>query len=142
MSVRQPSTWPYHSTQYLQQRSTTEYHKEERAYLLSPSKYGDDLSFSSPTTSPKAVYSSLSITLAESPVRARRIRSGGTARVIGRLLFGAALSGLHHIYLSVLQGRTVSGQFWIKNSSNVLSTVVQWVFTASISVSLRQLIRR
>ncbi|PBK65004.1 hypothetical protein ARMSODRAFT_1053310 [Armillaria solidipes] len=77
------------------------------------------------------------------PQLARRIRLGGTPGVIAGLLFGAALTaGLHHVYLFVLQGRTVSSQFWTKNSSNVLSALVQWLCTASVSVSLTQLIRR
>ncbi|KAK0207467.1 hypothetical protein IW262DRAFT_1469412 [Armillaria fumosa] len=120
-----------------------DYHKEERAYLLSPSGYGDDLSFSSPATSSEAVYSSSSNAFVESLFTARRIRLGGTLGVIVGLQFDAALTaGLHHEYLSVLQGRTVSGHFWVKSSSNVLSAVVQWLCMASISVSLMQLIRR
>ncbi|KAG7439749.1 uncharacterized protein BT62DRAFT_1010120 [Guyanagaster necrorhizus] len=54
------------------------------------------------------------------------------------LLLGAAFTAvLHHIYLFILRGHAVSGQSWIKNS-NALSTLVQWLCTASVSVSLTQ----
>ncbi|KAK0207466.1 hypothetical protein IW262DRAFT_1302681 [Armillaria fumosa] len=63
-----------------------------------------------------------------------------TPGVISGLLFSATLTAvLHHVYLFILQGHTVSGQFWIKNSSNALSTLVQWLCRGSISVSLTQL---
>ncbi|KAK0241013.1 hypothetical protein EDD85DRAFT_934126 [Armillaria nabsnona] len=114
---------------------------EERDDLLLPSGSNDDLSFPSPATWSEVGHSSLSATLVEPPPIARRIRLGGTPGVIAGLLFGAALTaGLHHVYLFVLRGRTVSDQFWIKNSSNALSMLVQWLCMGSVSVSLMQLI--
>ncbi|KAK0475403.1 hypothetical protein IW261DRAFT_1595410 [Armillaria novae-zelandiae] len=139
MWVHQPSS-PYHSKQDLQRRSNMDHHTEERDYLLdSPSKHDDDISFPRPTNSLEAVYSSSSTTLAESPPTARQIRPG----IIAGLLFGAALTaGLHHAYLSILEGRTVSCQFWIRSSSNVLSALVQCLCAASISVSITKRLRR
>ncbi|PBK65007.1 hypothetical protein ARMSODRAFT_1087652 [Armillaria solidipes] len=116
-------------------------HKEERDDLLPPSGSNDGPSFPVSVTWSEAGYSSSSATLVQSPSTARRIRLGGTPGVIVGLLFGAALTAvLHHVYLFILRGRTVSGQFWIKNSSNALSTLVQWLCMGSISVSLTQLI--
>ncbi len=137
-AVTQTSTSPYHSTQYSHRHSTMDHHKEEHADLLPPSGSNDD---TFPAVAPwsEAGHSSSSATLVEPT--ARRIRLGGTLGVIAYLLFGAALTAvLHHVYLFILRGRTVSSQFWIKNSSNVLSTLVQWLCRASISVSLTQLV--
>ncbi|PBK65037.1 hypothetical protein ARMSODRAFT_961594 [Armillaria solidipes] len=118
-----------------------DHHKEERDDLLPPSGSNDDPSFTTSATWSEGGHSSSSATLVESPGTARRIRLGGTPGVIAGLLFGAALTaGLHHVYLFVLRGRTVSGQFWIKNSSNAVSTLVQWLCMGSVSVSLTQLI--
>ncbi|KAK0240997.1 hypothetical protein EDD85DRAFT_934124 [Armillaria nabsnona] len=116
--------------------------KEERDDLLLPSGSNDDLSFPSPAAWSEVGHSSSSATLVEPPAPiARRIRLGGTPGVIAGLLFGAALTAvLHHVYLFVLRGRTVSDQFWIKNSSNALSMLVQWLCMGSVSVSLTQLI--
>ncbi|PBK65005.1 hypothetical protein ARMSODRAFT_1022709 [Armillaria solidipes] len=116
-------------------------HREETTELLTPSGSNDDLS---PPTQEKSETnpSSSSATLSESPLSpAQRIRLRGTPGVIAGLLLGAALTAvLHHVYLSNLRGRTVSGQFWIKSSSNALSTLVQWLCMGSVSVSLTQLI--
>ncbi|SJL15175.1 uncharacterized protein ARMOST_18661 [Armillaria ostoyae] len=116
-------------------------HREEITDLLTPSGSNDDLS---PPTREKSEtnLSSSSATLVESPLTpAQRIRLRGTPAVIAGLLLGAALTAvLHHVYLSKLRGRTVSGQFWIKNSSNALSTLVQWLCMGSVSLSLTQLI--
>ncbi len=61
--------------------------------------------------------------------------------MIAGLLLGAAFTAvLHHVYLLILRGRAVSSQFWIKNSSNALSTLVQWLCMGSVSVSLTQLV--
>ncbi len=61
--------------------------------------------------------------------------------MIVRLLLGAAFTAmLHHVYLFILQGYAVSSQFWIKNSSNALSTLFQWLCAGSVSVSLPQLV--
>ncbi|PBK65001.1 hypothetical protein ARMSODRAFT_1022706 [Armillaria solidipes] len=116
-------------------------HRGEIIELLTPSGSNDDLSLPTPEKS-ETNLSSSSATLFESPLSpAQRIRLRGTPAVIAGLLFGAALTAvLHHVYLSKLRGRTVSGQFWIKNSSNALSTLVQWLFMGSVSVSLTQLI--
>ncbi|KAK0194747.1 hypothetical protein F5146DRAFT_1171901 [Armillaria mellea] len=120
-----------------------DYHKEERTSLLSPSVSDDELSFSSPATSSGDVYSFSSAALAEAQPTGRRTRLGGTPAVIAGLLFGAALTAVvHHVYLFILRGRIVSSQFWIKNCSNVLSALVQWLCIASLLVSLTQLIRR
>ncbi|KAK0462306.1 uncharacterized protein EV420DRAFT_1523990 [Desarmillaria tabescens] len=117
-----------------------DHHREERADLLTPSWSSEDQSFSTPAKS-ETDLSSSSATLAESPPTAQRIQLRGTPAVIAVLLLGAALTaGMHHVYLFILQGRTVSSQFWIKNSSNALSTLVQWLCIASVSVSLTQLI--
>ncbi len=116
-------------------------HKDERDDLLLPSGSNDDLSFPSPATWSEVGHSSSSATLVEPPPIVRQIRLGGTPGVIAGLLFGAALTAvLHHVYLLILRGRTVSGQFWIKNSSNALSTLVQWLCMGSVSVSLTQLV--
>ncbi|KAK0431396.1 hypothetical protein EV421DRAFT_1927770 [Armillaria borealis] len=97
-------------------------HKEERDDLLPPSGSNDGPSFPVSVTWSEAGYSSSSATLVQSPSTARRIRLRGTPGVIAGLLFGAALTAvLHHVYLFILRGRTVSGQFWIKNSSNALN---------------------
>ncbi|PBK95079.1 hypothetical protein ARMGADRAFT_1144773 [Armillaria gallica] len=118
-----------------------DYHKEERDDLLLPSRSNDDLLFPSPATWSEVGHSSSSVTLVEPPPIARRIRLGGTPGVIAGLLFGAALTAvLHHVYLFFLRGRTVSGQFWIKNSSNAVSTLVQWLCMGSVSVSITQLV--
>ncbi len=115
--------------------------KEERDDLLLPSGSNDDLSFPSTATWSEVGHSSSSATLVEPPPIARWIRLGGTPGVIAGLLFGAALTAvLHHIYLFILRGRTVSDQFWIKNSSNVLSMLVWWLCMGSVSVSLTQLV--
>ncbi|KAK0431390.1 hypothetical protein EV421DRAFT_2024551 [Armillaria borealis] len=121
---------------------TMDHHKEESADLLSPSESNDGPSFPASATWSEAGISSPSATLVEPPFNTpQRIRLGGTPGVIAGLLFGAALTALlHHVYLFILRGRTVSGQFWIKNSSNVLSTLVQWLCMGSVSVSLTQLI--
>ncbi|PBK95094.1 hypothetical protein ARMGADRAFT_1144795 [Armillaria gallica] len=118
------------------------HHREEiGTELLTPSRSNGDLS--PPTEeNPETNLSSSSAMLSESPLSpAQRIRLRGTPAVIAGLLLGAALTAvLHHIYLSNLRGRTVSVQFWIKNSSNALSTLVQWLCMGSVSVSLTQLI--
>ncbi|KAK0207471.1 hypothetical protein IW262DRAFT_1419737 [Armillaria fumosa] len=141
MPVHQPSASSYYSTQDPQQSSTMNHHKEEYDDLLLPSRPNDGLSSSASATWSEARHSSSSATLAESPPTARRTWMAGTPSVIAGLLSGAALTAvLHHVYLFILQGRTVSGQFWIKNSSNVLSMLVQWLCMGSVSVSLTQLI--
>ncbi len=120
-----------------------DHHREEITELLTPSGSNDDLS---PPTQEKSETdlssSSSSATISESPLSpAQRIRLGGTPAVIAGLLLGAALIAvLHHVYLFILRGRTVSSQFWIKNSSNALSTLVQWLSMGSVSVSLTQLV--
>ncbi|PBK65014.1 hypothetical protein ARMSODRAFT_1053323 [Armillaria solidipes] len=137
----QTSTSPYHLTQGSQRRSTMDHHKEEHDDLLPPSGSNDGPSFPVSVPWSEAGHSSSSATLVQSPSTAGRIRLGRTLGVIAGLLFGAAVTAvLHHVYLSNLRGRTVSGQFWIKNSSNALSTLVQWLCMGSISVSLTQLI--
>ncbi|KAK0241022.1 hypothetical protein EDD85DRAFT_764124 [Armillaria nabsnona] len=69
------------------------------------------------------------------------MRLRATPAIMDRLLLSAALIAvLHHVYLLILRGRTVSGQFWVKNSSNALSTLVQWLCMGSVSESLTQLI--
>ncbi|KAG7441796.1 uncharacterized protein BT62DRAFT_1079752 [Guyanagaster necrorhizus] len=60
--------------------------------------------------------------------------------IIGLLIVAAATATLHHLFLSFLHGREVQQQFWIKNSSNALSTSIQWLCAASVSLSLTQLI--
>ncbi|PBK65009.1 hypothetical protein ARMSODRAFT_1087653 [Armillaria solidipes] len=116
-------------------------HKEEHDDLLPPSGSNDGPSFPVSIPWSEAGHSSSSATLVQSPSTTRRIRLGRTPGVIAGLLFGAALTAvLHHVYLFILRGRTVSGQFWIKNSSNALSTLVQWLCMGSVSVSLTQLI--
>ncbi len=138
----QTSTLSYHSTQDSQRRSTMDHHNEERNDLLPPSGSNDDPSFPASATWSEAGHSSSSATMAQPPFNAaQRIRLGGTPGVIAGLLFGAALTAvLHHVYLFILRGRTVSNQFWIKNSSNALSTLVQWLCMGSVSVSLTQLV--
>ncbi|KAK0437410.1 hypothetical protein EV421DRAFT_1975540 [Armillaria borealis] len=114
------------------------HHREEHTDL--PSRSNDDLSFPTPAES-EMDFSSLSATLSESAHTAQRMRLGGTPALVAGLSLGAALTAvLHHIFLFILRGHTVSAQFWIKNSSNALSTLVQWLCTASVSVSLTQLI--
>ncbi len=133
------STSPYHSTQGSQWHSTMDHNKEEHDNLLPPSGSNNGPSFPVSVTWSEAGHSSSSATLVLSPSTARRIRLGGTPGVVASLLFGAALTAvLHHVYLFILRGRTMSGQFWIKNSSNVLSTLVQWLCMGSVLVSLTQ----
>ncbi|KAK0505466.1 hypothetical protein EDD18DRAFT_1326541 [Armillaria luteobubalina] len=108
--------------------------REEHVDLLPPSGSNND---PFPAVAPWSIagHSSSSATLVEPLPTAQLIRLGGTPGVIAGLLFGAALTAvLHHIYLFILRGHTVSGQFWIKNSSNVLSTLVQWLCRGSISI--------
>ncbi len=141
MPVRLLSTSPYHLTQSSQRHSTMDHDKEERDDLLPPSGSNDGPSFPVSVTWSEARHSSSSATLVQSPSTARRLRLGGTPGVVAGLLFGAALTAvLHHVYLFVLRGRTVSDQFWIKNSSNALSMLVQWLCMGSVSVSLTQLV--
>ncbi len=47
---------------------------------------------------------------------------------------------MHHFFLVFLDGRQVEEQFWMKNTSNALSIVVQTLCVASVSVSLTQLV--
>ncbi len=114
---------------------------EERNDLLLPSRSNDDLSFPSPATWSEVGHSSSSATLVEPPPISSTDTTRRNTRSYSGLLFGAALTSvLHHVYLFVLRGRTVSDQFWIKNSSNALSTLVQWLCMGSVSVSLTQLV--
>ncbi|PBK64997.1 hypothetical protein ARMSODRAFT_1022702 [Armillaria solidipes] len=118
-----------------------DHHKDERADLLPPSGINDDPTFPASATWSEARHSSSSATPVALQPTTRQIRLGGTPGVIAGLLLGAALTAvLHHVYLFILRGRTVSAQFWIKNSSNALSTLVQWLCMGSVSVSLTQLI--
>ncbi|KAK0462303.1 uncharacterized protein EV420DRAFT_1761573 [Desarmillaria tabescens] len=122
---------------YSSQHNTVDHYKEERTDQFTPSVSNDNLPFPTPAKSE----TDLSSTPSEPPSTAPRIRLGGTpAIVIGILFCATVIAALHHVYLSILRGRKVSGQFWIKNSSNALSTSVQWLCTASIMVSLTQLI--
>ncbi|KAK0194746.1 hypothetical protein F5146DRAFT_1132127 [Armillaria mellea] len=118
-----------------------DHHREEHDDLLPPSGSNDDPAFPAAATWSETGHSSSPATLVESLSTAPQIRLGGTPAVVAGLLFGAALTAvLHHAYLSILRGRTVSAQFWIKNSSNALGTLVQWLCMGSVSVSLTQLI--
>ncbi len=57
------------------------------------------------------------------------------------MLLGAGLTaGIHHVFLTFLQGRDAQDQFWIRNSSNALSTLVHWLCAGSVSISLTQLV--
>ncbi|KAK0505450.1 hypothetical protein EDD18DRAFT_1129500 [Armillaria luteobubalina] len=114
--------------------------KEERADLLPPSGSNDG---PFPAVAPwsEAGGSSSSAILVEPLPTARRMRLGGTPGLIAGLLLGAALTAvLHHLYLHALRGHIVASQFWMRNSSNALSTLVQWLCMGSVSVSLTQLI--
>ncbi|KAK0184142.1 hypothetical protein F5146DRAFT_1145785 [Armillaria mellea] len=118
-----------------------DHHREERDDLPPPSGSNDDPAFPSAATWSETGHSSSSATLVESLSTAPQIQLGGTPAAVAGLLFSAALTALlHHVFLSILRGRTVSAQFWIKNSSNALSTLVQWLCMGSVSVSLTQLI--
>ncbi|KAK0219265.1 hypothetical protein IW262DRAFT_1462925 [Armillaria fumosa] len=68
-----------------------------------------------------------------------RFHSGTPLMMVGLLVVAAATAALHHIYLSFLRSRDVKQQFWIKNSSNALSTSIQWLCAASLSLSVTQL---
>ncbi|KAK0227227.1 hypothetical protein EDD85DRAFT_794501 [Armillaria nabsnona] len=71
-----------------------------------------------------------------------RVRSGTPLMMVGLLVVAAVTALLHHVYLSFLHGQDVQQQlqqFWIKNSSNALSTAIQWLCAASLSLSLTQL---
>ncbi|KAK0226214.1 hypothetical protein IW262DRAFT_1457441 [Armillaria fumosa] len=104
-------------------------HEEEVAQLLRSPHSNNDLAL--PTTFPEA--SKLPPT--------KRIRLDGPPLVMTVLLLAATFTViLHHFYLTFLRGRGVQHQFWIKNSSNALSTLVQWLCAASVSTSLTQLI--
>ncbi|KAK0209695.1 hypothetical protein IW262DRAFT_1528555 [Armillaria fumosa] len=75
------------------------------------------------------------------PKPRKAARVGNTPLIIISLVIAAAATAtLHHIYLSFLRGREVRQQFWIKNSSNALSTSIQWLCAASVSQSLTQII--
>lgn len=47
---------------------------------------------------------------------------------------------VHHFFLVFLRGPVVQQQLWMKNTSNALSTLVQGLCVASLSVSLTQLV--
>ncbi|PBK65011.1 hypothetical protein ARMSODRAFT_1022714 [Armillaria solidipes] len=117
-----------------------EHTTEERTNLLTPLRYKEGLLFPTAAKS-ETDFSPSSTTLPESHYKGQWIRLGITPAMIVGLLFGATFTAvLHHIYLFILRGRAVSSQFWIKNSYNALSTLVQWLCAGSVSVSLPQLI--
>ncbi len=68
------------------------------------------------------------------------ILSGSTLTIAGLIMGAALVSGVHHFFLVFLDGRQVEEQFWMKNTSNALSIVVQTLCVASVSVSLTQLV--
>ncbi len=73
-----------------------------------------------------------------------RVHNGTPLMMVGLLVVAAVTALLHHIYLSFLHGQNVQQQlqqFWIKNSSNALSTSIQWLCAASLSLLLTQLVR-
>ncbi|PBK95112.1 hypothetical protein ARMGADRAFT_1077879 [Armillaria gallica] len=109
MPVRLLSTLPYHSTQGSQQCSTMDHDKEECDDLLPPSGSNNGPSFPVSITWLEAGHSSSSATLVQPLSTAQQIQLGGTPGVIASLLFDAALTAvLHHVYLFILQGCTMS----------------------------------
>ncbi|KAK0193425.1 hypothetical protein F5146DRAFT_1134096 [Armillaria mellea] len=66
--------------------------------------------------------------------------SGPILTIAGLIVGAVFVSVVHHSFLVFLQGRRVEEQFWMKNSSNALSIVVQSLCAASVSMSLTQLI--
>ncbi|KAK0431400.1 hypothetical protein EV421DRAFT_2024556 [Armillaria borealis] len=101
-----------------------EHSTEERTNLLTPLRYKEGLSFPTAAKS-ETDFSPSSTTLPESHYKGQWIRLGITAAMIVGLLFGATFTAVLHLF--ILRGRAVSSQFWIKNSSNALSTLVQWL---------------
>ncbi|KAK0482790.1 hypothetical protein IW261DRAFT_1679577 [Armillaria novae-zelandiae] len=75
------------------------------------------------------------------PPMVKSILLGGTPMgMVGMLLGAGTIAGIHHFFLAFLEGRDAQEQFWIKNSSNAFSTLVQWLCTGSVTISLTQLI--
>ncbi|PBK81946.1 hypothetical protein ARMGADRAFT_1090816 [Armillaria gallica] len=104
---------------------------EEVTQLLQSSQSHSSNDLALPTTFPQA----------SKPLPTKKIRLSGPPLIMAVLLLAAAFTAiLHHFYLTFLRGRDVQHQFWIKNSSNALSTLVQWLCAASVSTSLTQLI--
>lgn len=63
-------------------------------------------------------------------------------RIFGLCLAGTVVAVAHHLMLHFLRGRKVAdySQFWVKNASNAFSTVVQWLWAASLTYSLMQVV--
>ncbi len=107
---------------------------EETIELITHSHMRNRLSlstFESPPPSP--------VTTTSSPT-VKTILCHGKPMAMVRMLLGAGLTAsIHHAFLTILQGHDGQEQFWIKNSSNTLSTLVHWLCTGSVSISLTQL---
>ncbi|KAK0220708.1 hypothetical protein IW262DRAFT_1494690 [Armillaria fumosa] len=83
----------------------------------------------------------LSAAMPTPPPMAKSILLGGTPMgMVGMLLGAVIIAGIHHFFLAFLQGRDAQEQFWIKNTSNAFSTLVQWLCKGTVTVSLTQLI--
>ncbi len=121
---------------------TMEHSTEERTNLLIALRYKESLSFPIAAKS-EMDFSPSSTTPSESHYKRYWTQLGGMPAVIAGLLLGATFTAvLHHMYLFILRGCAVSSQFWIKNSSNALSTLIQWLCAGSVSVLLPQLMGR
>ncbi|KAK0439281.1 uncharacterized protein EV420DRAFT_1734129 [Desarmillaria tabescens] len=66
--------------------------------------------------------------------------SSPSLMIFGLILVAAFIAGVHHFLLAFLHERIVQDQFWMKNTSNTFSILVQTLSAASVSASLMQLI--
>ncbi|KAK0454219.1 uncharacterized protein EV420DRAFT_1555814 [Desarmillaria tabescens] len=103
---------------------------EEKAELLTPSHSGHGL----------ASKSKFRGRIPLSPTTISTMLSGPNLTIVGLIAGAAFVSVVHHFFLVFLRGRRVEEQFWMKNTSNALSIVVQSLCAVSVSVSLTQLI--
>ncbi|KAK0481211.1 hypothetical protein EDD18DRAFT_797586 [Armillaria luteobubalina] len=116
-------------------RDKVEDEEEETMELINHSRMRNRSSLSKSEMDP------LSAATPTPPPMAKSILLGGTPMgMVGMLLGAGIIAGIHHFFLAFLQGHDAQEQFWIKNSSNAFSTLVQWLCTGSVTISLTQLI--
>ncbi|PBK91986.1 hypothetical protein ARMGADRAFT_1166138 [Armillaria gallica] len=116
-------------------RSKVKNQEEETMELITHSRMRNRSSLSKSELDPP------SAAMPTPPPVAKTILFGGTPMSMVGMLLGAGITaGIHHFFLAFLQGRDAQEQFWIKNSSNAFSTLVQWLCTGSVTISLTQLI--
>ena len=65
--------------------------------------------------------------------------------MFGTLLIALAICVIHHVFLSVVNGRNVEdfaiSQTWVRDISNALSWLAQFLLQISVGVALTQSVR-